>query len=426
MLLVDVLTLAATLVAVYAWWRRGSAVVQQLLIPAAVIALVAAVAGVLDGRWQLAPLGLVGLLLLLSGLVRRFRSNVQRSGPAWITGSLFAIGLLTGAFLLYLYPATDLPAPSGPHPVGVRDFMLSDASRPGLLAAPADGPRRLLVRVWYPAADVTGMAPRPYFTDGEAQTTATGMGLLAGAPFYFTYLKHVDTNSYADAPLLATEPGLPVVFYSHGYTSFPGQNTVLMEELASHGYIVYSIQHTYDASPVLFPDGTVAPMDPALIAEIQAQMAGEADDGFAEAFTAGSFDARFQGYLANQRKTVAEGNRIATISAAIWLDDRLFVHDELQAGRVPAAVADVVAAGDLRRTGEMGMSFGGSASGAICMLDARCAAGVNLDGGDYHLQPWLRNVPVPFLMLYSDYVRMYEMLGGDPAGTARGFNDFFL
>ncbi len=432
MLLVDLIALAGVLVGVAAWWQRQSARWQQWLIPAAVVGLVAAVAGVLDSRWQLVPLGLISLVLLSSGLVRRYRAGRKYVGLPWLTGSLLTVGGLAAAFLLYLYPVTDLPAPSGPHAVGVTNFLLTDESRPGLLAAAADEPRRLLVRAWYPAGAVDGMSARPYFTDAEAQTTATGLGLLAGAPYYFGYLKHVRTNSYEDAPLIRAQEKLPVIFYSHGYTSFAGQNTVLMEALASHGYIVYAIQHTYDSSPVLFPDGSVAPMDQTLVAEIQAEQAGESNDGFAEAFIAPGLDERYQGFIANQRKSVAEGSRIATVSADIWLQDRRFVHDALEAGNVPEGVAVLAAAGDLSRTGEMGMSFGGSTSGAVCMTDSRCVAGVNLDGGDYHLQPWLKNMPVPFLMFYSDYVRLYESLlaeqgaeqGAGQGGEARGFNDF--
>ena len=424
MLAIDLLCIGAVLVAFGAWWLRGNGLLQSLLVPAAVVALVAGVWGMVDGRWQLAGIALAGLVILPAALVRRWRARVPASGAAWKTGSLVALLVAGGIFLVWLYPATDLPAPSGDYPVGVRDFMLEDAARPGLLAAAADEPRRLLVRVWYPAASVEGLQRRPYFTDAEAGTTATGLGMLAGAPFYFTYLKHVKTNSFEAAPLAGPADGLPVVFYSHGYTSFAGQNTALMEELASHGYIVYAIQHTYDASPTLFPDGRVAPMDPALIAEIQAQMAGEEDDGFAEAFTAGTYAERLQRQLANQARMVAEGQRIATQSAGIWLEDRLFVHDALVAGRVPETIRPIAAAGDLTRTGEMGMSFGGSTTGGLCMVDARCAAGVNLDGGDYHLQPWMANIPVPFLMFYSDYRRLYEMLGGKPGGEAHGFNDF--
>lgn len=424
MLLVDLAALLALAVAVIAWWRRGAEGLQHLLIPAAVVGLLAAVAGVLDDRWQLAPVAVVSLLLLMGGLLRRRKAVAP--GAAWVSGSLLGLAFLFGAFLVYLFPANDLPAPSGAQAVGVRDFMLVDDARKGVLAARADEPRKLLVRVWYPAGSVTGLAPRPYFTDAEARTTAEGIGSLVGAPFFFTYVKHVGTNSYVDAPLGAPADGsrLPVIIYSHGYTSFASQNTVLMEELASHGYIVYSVQHTYDASPTLFTDGTVAAMDPALVEMMQAQFTGNADDGFVAAFTAGEVGESYELYLENQRGLLEAGNRIATVSTHIWLDDRIFVHNALQAGAVPAQVAEIVAAGDLSRTGQMGMSFGGSTSGGFCMVDARCAAGINLDGGDYHLRSWLKNVPVPFLMLYSDFNRMYELLGGNPDGIARGFNDF--
>ena len=130
-----------------------------------------AVAGVLDDRWQLAPTALVAALLLLSALVRRFRRSSRVAGSARITGTLFALGLLVGSALIYLYPPTDLPEPSGPHAVGVTDFALADASRPGLLAAEADEPRKLLVRVWYPAVSAAELPVRPYFTEAEADTT---------------------------------------------------------------------------------------------------------------------------------------------------------------------------------------------------------------------------------------------------------------
>ena len=84
-----------------------------------------------------------------------------------------------------------------------------------------------------------------------------------------TYLKHAPTNAYEDAPLLAGAKELPTLFYSHGYGSFLSQNSALMEDLASHGYVVYSVQHTYDSSATVFPDGSVAFTDPALIKEMQ-------------------------------------------------------------------------------------------------------------------------------------------------------------
>src|SRR5690606_37753809 len=147
-----------------------------------------------------------------------------------------------------LFPVNPLPKPSGQYAVGVRAFEISDASRLGVFLAKPDEPRRLLVRVWYPAQDVSGLKPAPYFTEAETTSTARSLGGMVGFPEFFTYVSHVTTNSYPDAPLLEGATNLPTVFYSHGYTSFLQQNTVLMEELASHGYVVFSVQHTYDSS----------------------------------------------------------------------------------------------------------------------------------------------------------------------------------
>ena len=101
-----------------------------------------------------------------------FRSRKPERGVPWLSGSLGILLALPCAFLLYTFPINPLPEPSGEHPVGVADFELVDAERTGLLGAATGEPRRLLVRVWYPASEVTDLTPRSYFSSG--QCTATG------------------------------------------------------------------------------------------------------------------------------------------------------------------------------------------------------------------------------------------------------------
>ena len=51
------------------------------------------------------------------------------------------------------------------------------------------------------------------------------------------------TNSYRDAPY-ATRVGAPrILIYSHGLVSFASENSMLMEHLASRGYMVIGLQH---------------------------------------------------------------------------------------------------------------------------------------------------------------------------------------
>ncbi len=41
---------------------------------------------------------------------------------------------------------------------------------------------------------------------------------------------------------------ISVLIFNHGYECYPAQNTALLEQLTSHGYIVFSIAHPYDAA----------------------------------------------------------------------------------------------------------------------------------------------------------------------------------
>ena len=293
MLPIDWLISAALATGIGFWWATGLPARRRIVVVASLVALVLGVVAVMDHRWQAVGAIAVSLFLLLAALLGKLREGKKPLRVPYVSGSLLTILGVAAFGLLFVFVVTTLPAPTGEHPVGVRDFDLADDTRMGVLAAGDDEPRRLLVRIWYPAGDVTGLTPRPYFDDREAVTTATGLGSTLGMPFFFQYLKHSSTNSHENAPLLDGAANQPVVIYSHGYTSFLGQNTVLLEELASHGYIVYSVQHTYDSSPVAFPNGDVAQMDPTLITEMLEQ-AAEMPEEQVMGFIGPTFDERRQ------------------------------------------------------------------------------------------------------------------------------------
>lgn len=423
MILSDVLLLAALALFVLAWWLPRLPRRSGWLWLGAGVAIVSGGYGVWVDRWQ-AGLGLLVALLFLVVLLGAFRGPRRPQGVPHVSGALFGLLAILAALLIQLFPVVDLPPPSGPNAVGVRDFELIDRQRLGVLNAAADEPRRLLVRVWYPAAPVAGAQPRPYFNAVEAQTTARGFGALLGFAPLLSYLRHVGTNSVVDAPLQGSTSSLPTLFYSHGYTAYAALNTALMEELASHGYVVYAVQHSGDASPTVLPDGQVIPMDPGLIEHMHHALSAGFPEVMVRGYGAAGLDERLDGQLRAAREISAPGNRAMAISAPVWLADRLFVHDALQRGEVPAGVVDVVAASEFSRTGEMGISFGGSTSGAVCMVDTRCAAAVNFDGGDFHFAGFDADLPVPLLMLHADLQGFYRMLGVQAVGPLRSFNDF--
>jgi predicted dienelactone hydrolase len=422
MTLTDIVLLAALGVFLAAWWVRATPARPVVLTATAGVALVAGVAGMLDYRWQAAVGVCVAAVLLLVLGVNRLRRAPVKPGVPFVSGVVFAVLSLAAGGLLALFPVDPLPKPDGPYAVGVRTFELTDASRTGVLGAAPDEPRRLLARVWYPAASVDGLKARPYFDAGEAKSTARGLGDLVGFPAFMTHLKHVRTNSYEGAQVRLPDGGrkYPVILYSHGYTSFLGQNTVLMETLASHGYVVVSVQHTYDSSPTPFADGSVIPMSPA-IAEMAKEPPSEAQR---KALGGATLDERLEGTIDGALESFRKKDRISTESAVAWVADRLFLHDQLQSRNLPADIADIVLVSDLDGVGEIGMSFGGATAGSICMIDRRCVAGVNLDGGDFHYLAFDAKMPVPFLMFHSDADLLYGQVGVDAGTKRRPFNGF--
>ena len=139
-----------------------------------------------------------------------------------------------------------VPTPTGASSVGTRVMDLVDSTREDPFLADG-GKRELLVRFWYPAsfgqdcqrAEYTSPAVWSYFSQ------------LVRAP-----LPAVVTNSRLNAPLAGGSH--PVVVFTPGYTGTFTDYTFLFEDLASRGYIVASVDHTYEATAVQLPDGRLA------------------------------------------------------------------------------------------------------------------------------------------------------------------------
>jgi dienelactone hydrolase len=135
------------------------------------------------------------------------------------------------------------PSPSGPSNVGTRIVQMVDSLRDDPFAA--DGSKRaLLVRLWYPTPHNENCQPAPYTSPAVWSYFSQLAGLLA---------PEVRTNSCLDAPV--SEGRHPVVVFTHGYTGTFTDYTYLFEDLASRGYLVAAVDHTYEATAVEFPDG---------------------------------------------------------------------------------------------------------------------------------------------------------------------------
>jgi len=286
------------------------------------------------------------------------------------------------------------PQPSGPHSVGFAQFSVADPSRAALHAPEPTPERELLVLAWYPAADTAGRARRHYMEPRDLDGGHASLNLFQIAPAEQAHLAHLETAAYSDAPVA---PGrFPLIVFCHGIFGFPQQNSVLMEHLASSGYIVVSVAHPFESGTHFLPDGRRLLMDPGMWPEV-AHLGAIPQN----------LDAYFGADLATRRAGMthmlhAMRSMCVGRLPQVWADDLVFVADRIAQGAVPAAATAIAAASDIDRLAYLGMSFGGHVAALCCLKDPRARAGANLDGGVFSAEPFGRELGLPFLALTGD------------------------
>lgn len=381
-------------------------------------------------RWQMIP-AYVGL-----GLVALASSKKSDTRLGW--RALCALPLLAllgaSAVLTHELPIFSLPEPSGPYAVGTFEYSITDDSRKERYS-PARN-RELYVEVWYPAekSAAAGLPVRTLFQelyDGDYTRQSA----------LFGYLRHIPTHSHVHAPIATPDHGLfPVLLFNHGLEiGFTSQNHLLMEHLASHGYVILSIAHPYQSSKVnLTGAGTITtvseyPSDIDLPrAELYRGIVGTIYEASRDLREISAVKEALSP-LAEQYLALDERDKRAFLSQAValeefrayrhfmseelledyflydyfaqdsmlqyWVEDIRFVADTLQGLR--PAIGGFTESIDTGALGVFGMSYGGAAAGEFCKIDDRCRAGVNLDGTQFGRR-WNQPVSAPFLMLYHE------------------------
>jgi dienelactone hydrolase len=243
-----------------------------------------------------------------------------------------------------------LPEPTGPCPVGTTSLFLKDISRPDPWAAGVSA-RELMVSLWYPAVPSDG-PPARYMTPAESELQLTSRG-LTGVPR--DALSTVRTNAVSDATPAGRQRALPVVVLSPGFTDSRSALTALAEDLASYGYVVAGIDHTYESFATAFPDGRVTTC------------------------------------LAREAPRSGRGEKVVAGRAA----DVSFVLDELTGARRAWPGAGLI---DPSRMAMAGHSAGGAAAIPAMLADSRIRAGIDMDGAT-HAQIPDDGLSRPFLFL---------------------------
>jgi predicted dienelactone hydrolase len=258
-----------------------------------------------------------------------------------------------------------LPTPTGPYRVGRVSFHRVDTSRPEPYTADPEDHRQVVFHIWYPA-ETTGGSDAPYIDllpDDE---------IFLKSYSFVGIERLVKTRSHAftGVGISSVKKQYPVIIFSHGLGAVSALYATILENLASHGYIVVGVDSPFFSSAIRLPDGRIV-----------------------------------RNESQRNRRTGAREEE-----AVVQAQDLIFVLNELE--RLNANDPDKRFTGrfDLRHVGVFGHSRGGFAAPHACLLDQRFRACLNLDG--YRLTPAVMEKGIR-----QPYMHIEEIAPWDPPPT---------
>lgn len=318
-------------------------------------------------RWQMIPayaLTLFGIFRMLrqggrAGL--SFVRTKQRPVKRAILSSLLAVFIIIAIALPTLLPVFGFDQPTGPHAVGTVEYAMVDPNRKETYTDDPNDQREVLVQIWYPADIAKPLPDKAPYVKNVPVIAAEVKTKLQIPKFLFQYLELVKTNSYPNAAVASQQQSYPLILFSHGLPGARFSNTFQFEELASQGFIVASIEHTYNALATVLPDGKFV-----TIASLPGMTDIDAWDG---------------------------------LISDIWVQDSTFVLDELE--KLNDKDSNNLFSGkiDMNHVGMFGHSFGGANAAQVLYTDPRVKAAINMDGTMFGNTHKAEGTGKPFMLM---------------------------
>jgi len=175
-------------------------------------------------RWQM---GLVYMLILCLMVASIFNVHINHKIGKWMLLIFGVIALLISSTISHLVPVFTLPKTTGKFHV-ISCFNTTE--------------NQLAYKIWFPSEQPPQGKSLAYHHDPMHHMD----GILGLPGFVFSYLKLVRTHAYpCNGRVEGKMDKKPLVIYSHGASSTMVDNTALLEEIASQGYIVVAVGHDF-------------------------------------------------------------------------------------------------------------------------------------------------------------------------------------
>ena len=261
-----------------------------------------------------------------------------------------------------------LPELSGSYSVGRRFLDWVDQSRFDPFHKSAK--RELVVSIWYPAQVTAANQTGAYLPGDQGLYAARFQSMMMRVrvqSFWSALLRNplprdmfarIKTHAVDNAIVSREKPIFPVLLFSPGFGAAVTEYSAILEDIASHGYVVVAINPTDFAPVTVFVNGRTV---------------------YAPVWDISLYNLE-KDYL-------------------VWVQDFLFALNEIsRENKDPQS--PLFERLDMTRVGVFGHSFGGAASAGACHFDSRIGAGLNLDGAPHgDRSTW--KFPQPFMLVQS-------------------------
>ena len=248
----------------------------------------------------------------------------------------FVVSLIT----LYLFPNFSLPTPTGSFAIGTMAFEVTDTNREEFYTQEVGDHRKLMVQVWYPAEKDLNLDLQTY-----PKQVAEALNSVLNVPdWLFGYFSNINTHTYIDAKVLPLDTKYPLIVFSPGNNSTRFQNTAVIEELVSSGYVVIGVDHPYTSNDVAYTDGTIA-------------------------------------YRSDGQLEVTSKDEFYEREINIRTEDLQFVIQYLKSDHLLTYASEIVKQIDFDQVGMLGHSYGGATIVETMAREPYIKVGVSYDGG---------------------------------------------
>ena len=254
-----------------------------------------------------------------------------------------------------------LPAPTGKYGISRMGYDWADKSRVEPTAKIAGDHREIMVYVWYPTDKNRKDGRADYLPGVDAianSPEAKATKEFWGNAWPLVSLGKIRIDASESAPLAKGKDRFPLIVFSPGLGANSTAYTTLIQEIVSRGYVVASIEPTFEVPAVAFSDGRVIGLSEDATGRHQTSPEGDTKEKFLQRLH--DFDvAHFDKWAGDIRLTL---DRVTELNAS-----------EKDMGQFSGRI-------DVGRVAAWGHAFGGRAVARACQLDSRIKACLDDDG----------------------------------------------